>query len=169
MQRAVASLPRTPTGKLKPCFVGPYRVEEVINDVAVRLQLPVGARLHDIFHVDVLKKFVGTPPSSPPALPPIHHGAVVPAPDKITAARMARCVRQVLVKWKGEPSASSSWEDFDDFRARFPTFQLEDELVFDGGRYVMCGHTYFRRRRARDVRRAAERAAAKRAASVQEG
>jgi hypothetical protein len=33
----------------------------------------------------------------------------------------------------------------------------------------MCGHTYFRRRRARDVRRAAERAAAKRAASVQEG
>jgi hypothetical protein len=162
------SLPRTPTGKLKPRFIGLYRVEEVINDVAVRLQLPVGARLHDVFHVVVLKKFVGTPSSSPPALPPIHRGAVVPAPDKITAARMARGVRQVLVQWKDEPAASASWEDFDDFCARYPAFQLEDELVFDGGRDVMCGRTYFTRRRARDVRRVAEHAAAQRAASVQD-
>jgi hypothetical protein len=162
-QRPAASLPRTTTGKLKPRFVGTYRVEEVINAVAVRLQLPQGACLHDVFHVGVLKKFVGTPLATPPALPPTHNGAVVPAPDKITAARVARGVRQVLVQWKDEPAASASWEDFDDFRARFPTFQLEDELVFDGGRDVMYGRTYARRRRARDVRRAADRAA-KRAA-----
>jgi hypothetical protein len=168
-QWAAASLPRTPTNKLKLHFVGPYLVEEVSNDVAVQLQLPAGARLHDVFHVGVLKKFVGTPPSPPPVLPPIHHGVVVSAPDKITAARMARGVCQVLVQWKDEPAASASWEEFYDFRACFPTFQLEDELVFDGGRDVMCGCTYFRRRRARDVHRAAERAAAQRAASVQEG
>jgi hypothetical protein len=47
---------------------------------------------------------------------------VVLAPDKITTAKMARCVRQVLGKWKGKPSACASWEDFDDFCARFPTF-----------------------------------------------
>ena len=100
----------------------------------------------------------GTPPATPPALPPTHNGAVVLAPDKITAARLARGVRQVLVQWKDESAASASWEDFDDFRARFPAFQLEDELVFDGGRDVMCGRTHARRRRARDVRRDAERA-----------
>jgi hypothetical protein len=145
-QRAAASLPRTPTSKLNPRFVDLYRVEEAINDVAIRLQLPTGARLHDVFHVDVLKKFVGTPPSSPSALPPTHHGAVVPTPDKITAAKMACGVRQVLVQWKDEPTASASWEDFDDFHVCFLTFQLEDELVFDGGRDVMCGRTYFRPR-----------------------
>jgi transcriptional regulator GlxA family with amidase domain len=64
-----------------------------------------------------------------------------------------------LVQWQDEPAASASWEDYDDFRAQFPDFQLEDELVFDGGRDVMCGRTYARRSRARDVRREAERAA----------
>ena len=33
-QRAASSMPRTTTGKLKPRFVGPYRVVELINDVA---------------------------------------------------------------------------------------------------------------------------------------
>jgi hypothetical protein len=42
-QRSAASLPRTPTGKLKPRYVGPYHVHEVINEAAVRLQLPAGA------------------------------------------------------------------------------------------------------------------------------
>jgi hypothetical protein len=157
--QAGASLPRTVSGKLKPRFVGPYQVTEVINEVAVRLWLPPGARLHDVFHVGVLKKFVGSPLASPPSLPPILHGAAVPAPSRVTKGRMARCVRQVLVEWEGEPPSAASWEDLDDFRARFPSFQLEDELDFKAGRDVMYGRTYTRRRRARDVRRAAERAA----------
>ncbi|WVZ97288.1 hypothetical protein U9M48_042837 [Paspalum notatum var. saurae] len=75
-QRAATSLPLSATGKLKPRFVGPYRVAELINDVAVRLELPPGARLHDVFHVGVLKKFIETPPATPPDLPTVHHGAV---------------------------------------------------------------------------------------------
>jgi hypothetical protein len=96
-QRAASSLPRTTTGKLKPRFVGPYRVVEIINDVAVRLELPQGARLHDVFHVGVLKKFIGAPSASPPALPAIHNGAVIPEPLRVEQARLARGVRQVLV------------------------------------------------------------------------
>ena len=128
---------------------------ELINEVVVRLQLPPGARRHDVFHVDVLKKFVGNPPAVPPLLPPLLHGAVVPTPARVTRARLARGVRQVLVEWQGEPPASATWEDLDDLRARFPSFQLEDELDFEG-RDVMCGRTYARR--ARDVRRTTERA-----------
>jgi hypothetical protein len=110
----------------------------------VRLQLPPGAHLHDVFHVGVLKKFVGNPPAMPPLLPPLLHGAVVPASAWVTRPQLARGVHQVLVEWQGEPPASATWEDLDDLRAWFPSFQLEDELDFEAGRDVMCGHTYAR-------------------------
>jgi hypothetical protein len=71
--------------------------------------------------------------------------------------RLAHGVRQVLVQWKGESAASATWEDVEPFCAKYPAFQLEDELVLEGGRDVMVGRTYSRHRRARDVRRDAER------------
>ena len=156
--RPIASLPDAATGKLKPRFFGPYQVTEIINTVAVRVALPPRARLHDVFHVGLLKKWAGPPPATPPPLPVIHNGATVPEPDSVVRTRLARGVRQVLVRWKGEPASSATWEDWDSFGKRFPAFQLEDELADEGGRDVMYGRTYARRRRARDIRRAAERA-----------
>jgi hypothetical protein len=155
-QRAASSQPRTTTGKLKPRFVGPYRVVEIINDVIVRLELPQRARLHDVFYVGVLKKFIGAPPASPPAMPAIHNGAVIQEPLRVEQARLARGVHQVLVHWRGEPRESASWEELDEFHSKYPNFQLEDELGLEGGRDVMWGRTY---RHRHDVHRATERVA----------
>jgi hypothetical protein len=69
---------------------------------------------------------------------------------------LARGVHQVLVHWRGEPTESASWEDLDEFYSKYPDFQLENELDLEGGRDVMWGRTY---RRRRDVRRTTERAA----------
>jgi hypothetical protein len=159
--RPVASLSSAPTSKLQPRFYGPYRVVELINEVAVRLELPSRAKLHDVFHIGLLKKWVGAPPAAPPPLPQVHHGAVSPEPERAVRTRVARGVRQVLVRWKGEPAASATWEDLDSFTEKYPTFQLEDELVVEGGRDVMYGIPYSRRRRARDIRRATKRAEAR--------
>jgi hypothetical protein len=156
-QRAASSLPQGVHGKLKPQFFGSYHVTELINKVAVRLALPPRARIHDVFHVGLLKKFQGTTPADPPALPPLHHGVVVPEPARAVRYRLARGVRQVLVEWKGESVASATWEDVEPFYAKYPAFQLEDELVLEGERDVMIGRTYSRQRRARDVRRDQER------------
>jgi transposase InsO family protein len=143
--RTPASLQGVSKGKLRPRYYGPYQITSIINQVAYRLALPAGARLHDVFHVGLLKKFIGTPPSAPPALPPTHHGATQPMPERASRARLARGVRQVLIHCQGEPASSATWEDLENFQSRYPTFQLEDELLVEGGRDVMWGKQYSRR------------------------
>jgi hypothetical protein len=53
-----------------------------INEVAFRLELPKGTRLHNVFHVGLLKKFIGSPLDDPPVLPPIQNGVIVPTPQR---------------------------------------------------------------------------------------
>jgi len=109
--RPHGSLPEATRGKLRQRFFGPYQIIEKINDVAFRRSLPPGARLHNAFHVGLLKKFVGTPPDAPPQLPPTHNGAIVAVPAAVVKARLYRGVRQLLVQWEGLPPSAASWED----------------------------------------------------------
>ena len=45
--------------KLAPRYVGPFEVLEVVNPVAYRIALPPAlARMHDVFHVSYLKKYI---------------------------------------------------------------------------------------------------------------
>ena len=59
----------------------------------MRVALPAGTRLHDVFHVGILQKFEGAPPAAPPPLLPLHHGAVAPEPERAVHYRLARDVR----------------------------------------------------------------------------
>jgi hypothetical protein len=58
-QRATSSLPQAVSGKLKPRYVGPYRVTELINEVAVRLALPPRSRIHDVFQCGAAQEVPG--------------------------------------------------------------------------------------------------------------
>jgi hypothetical protein len=53
---------------------------------------------------------------------------------------LAKGVRQVLIRWKGQSTASATWEDVADFCDKFPQFQLEDELIIEGERCHVRSH-----------------------------
>ena len=112
--------------KLEPRFFGPYQVIERIGAMAYRLHLPPKARIHDVFHVALLKKFVGEPPIALVPLPSILHGRVVPTPAAVIRTRLNRGRWQVLVHWEGRAPADATWEAVEDFKDRYPEFQLAD-------------------------------------------
>jgi hypothetical protein len=104
--------------------------------VAYRLALPEGARLHDVFHVSLLKPFYGAPPPAPPPLPALEQGRLVSILAKVLQARRTLDSWELQVEWEGEPDKEITWEPLQDFKARFPAFQLGDELFVEEGRDV---------------------------------
>jgi hypothetical protein len=112
--RAPASLQIPQKGKLKPRFYGLYRITTIISGIAYLLELPPHARLHDVFHMVILKKFVSLPSATPLRY--------CQQADYAAHTRLAHIVRQILVHWKGEPAASATWKDVDSFHDRYPSF-----------------------------------------------
>ena len=49
-------------GKLSPRYMGPYEIVQRIGEVAYRLRLPPElAKIHDVFHVSMLRKYIADP------------------------------------------------------------------------------------------------------------
>ena len=143
----MASLNVRGRGKLGPRFFCPFQVLECLGDVVYKLALPAGARIHDVFHVGLLKPFHGDLPEEIPSLPPLLHGRAVVQPDQVLRSRLARGQRELLVRWKNAPATETSWVTLAEFRELFPKFQLEDELLIQEGRDVMVGLQYSRRKK----------------------
>jgi hypothetical protein len=70
-------------GKLALKYFRPFQISECITSVAYRLNLLEETRIHNAFHVSVLKKHKGTPPSKLGQVPTMHEGAAVPEPDLV--------------------------------------------------------------------------------------
>jgi hypothetical protein len=145
LHRSHQSLDPRAKRKLGPRYAGPFIIVERIGTMAYRLQLPEGARIHDVFHVGLLKPYRGAPPVATPPLPPTAEGRLLPSPAKVLRAQLRRDVWHLLVQWEGLSEEEATWEPREEFQQHYPDYQLEDELFAQAGRDVMTGLVYRRR------------------------
>ena len=130
--------------KLGLRYFGPFKVVNKISAVAYKLQLPEHAQIHPVFHISLLKKFKGdsSKPYLPMPLTTADVGPIIP-PQVILATRTIKqgemLIPQVLVQWQGTDSTEATWEDWQELLKDFPTLNLEDKVVFNGGGIVTCG------------------------------
>ncbi|XP_068662923.1 uncharacterized protein [Aristolochia californica] len=123
--------------KLSPKFYGPLQVLHHIGTVAYQLKLPPDAKLHDVFHVSLLKPFKGDSPLLHTPLPPLKDGWSMPTPTQILPARRINNAWEVLIQWTDAELVEASWETLESFQTLFPTFELEDKFFLQEGGDVM--------------------------------
>ncbi|RVW31621.1 Transposon Tf2-11 polyprotein [Vitis vinifera] len=124
--------------KLANRFYGPFPVEQKLGKVAYRLSLPPEAKIHPVFHVSLLKKYVGTSLPALVDLPPISdEGQLQVTPEKVVNTRWikrgTKFIEESLVQWKNLPVEDATWEDTQMLKHQFSTLNLEDKVPLMGG------------------------------------
>ncbi len=103
-------LPPPLSRKLAMKWLGPLPVTERVGAVAYRLRLPANlAKLHDVFHVSLLKPFNG---EAPGVRAPVFtaDGDEEFEVERLIGHRTSRGRKEYLVEWKGFPSFEATWE-----------------------------------------------------------
>lgn len=101
--------------KLPSQFYGPYLVVQKIGAVAYKLQLLEGSRIHPVFHVSLLKKYVGDLVVPLTELPPvIDKGLNILEPQQILDTRWVKqgnkFEEESLIQWQRLPAEEATWE-----------------------------------------------------------
>uniref|UniRef100_A0A453C2C0 Tf2-1-like SH3-like domain-containing protein n=1 Tax=Aegilops tauschii subsp. strangulata TaxID=200361 RepID=A0A453C2C0_AEGTS len=108
--------------KLAFKYFGPFLILEKIGEVAYRLELPAASRIHPVFHVSQLKRFVQPQYEVLDSLPCAD--AHLQVPIKILQEHIRRSdnrsVAQALIQWSGGDASTTTWEDKDSIRQLFP-------------------------------------------------
>ncbi|PNY17392.1 Ty3/gypsy retrotransposon protein [Trifolium pratense] len=125
--------------KLSKRFYGPFKLVRAIGEVAFELELPDTSRIHPVFHVSQLKPcFDNT--VVPLALPPEtvdNQPCITPIAILDWRTNEENGQQEALVQWEGLFPEDATWENYQDLKNSYPTFDHEDMVSLDEQRDVM--------------------------------
>ena len=101
------------TPKLMPRWLGPFKIVELVGKVAARLELPSTAKIHDVFHVSLLKHYRSDGSVQPPPAALIVDGDEEYVVEMVLAHRVqgkSHPKTEFLVKWEGYAVEHNTWE-----------------------------------------------------------
>src|SRR5580765_1410605 len=103
------------TKKLSKNFIGPFKIIEVISKVAYKLELPSHMRVHNVFHISLLKEYIidkmfTNRNDSRPDPEYNEKGEAEWEVERILNKRKIGKGYQYLVKWKNYPAYEATWE-----------------------------------------------------------
>ncbi|XP_076913637.1 uncharacterized protein LOC143572330 [Bidens hawaiensis] len=118
--------------KLFRRFFGPYKIIERIGNVAYKLLLPLGSRVHPVFHVSLLKQSCGNVNEQNGNIHEFDMEDNQLIPEAVQDVRLGQMgQKQVLIKWLKVPMEEATWEDLDLIEAKFPHFNIESNVHFE--------------------------------------
>ncbi|MCO5603769.1 hypothetical protein L7F22_057921 [Adiantum nelumboides] len=110
--------------KLSNRYYGPFKVTNQVNDVTFRLDLPPSWKIHNAFHVSLLRPYMEPPPSEPVTdeLPEIEEMEEILEPEQIVHhqerhLKSGKITRKYLVKFKNCSALDAQWMTEQDLRA----------------------------------------------------
>ena len=114
-------------GKLSPRFIGPYLITERIGAVAYRLDLPSELyRVHDVFHVSMLLKYVADPSHILEMQPVtlredlVYEEEPVQILDRKEQVLRNKIIPIVKVLWRNHNVEEATWESENQMREQYP-------------------------------------------------
>lgn len=104
----------TRKNKLLPRFLGPFVIEKRINEVAFKVKLPEHLKIHNVFHISLLREFKESGRYQPPPPPVEIDGDWEYEVERVLNERKVRRGRQTktefFVQWKGHGVEHNTWE-----------------------------------------------------------
>ncbi|XP_070020617.1 uncharacterized protein [Nicotiana sylvestris] len=124
-------------GKLSPCYIGPYRILQRIRQMAYELELPQElAAVHPVFHVSMLKKFMGDPSLVVPTEiigvkdNLFYKEIPVAILDRQICKLRTKKIASVKVLWRNQKVEEATLEADEDMKSRYPhLFEEQKENV----------------------------------------
>ncbi|CAN6543660.1 unnamed protein product [Malus baccata var. baccata] len=114
-------------GKLSPRYIGPYMITKRVDEVAYRLELPPKlSKVHDVFHVSMLRHYVSDPSHVIPPQPLEINSDLTYDEEPVTLLDWKdkelrnKTVCLVKVLWRNHSVEEATWETEDWMREMYP-------------------------------------------------